>query len=109
MSGKYNKSDMLAAINLHCKKNGFYISYINKLTKLQLEAIIIKYDMNIEELMFELAELRDAEMIAREESKAKINVGIENIIGRIQMLLSFLNEEQKEKFYEYCDSQESNL
>jgi hypothetical protein len=62
--------------------------------------------MNIDELMVELGEKREAEMIAREEGKAKIS---ENIKGRIQMLLSFLNEEQKEKFYEYCNSQESNL
>ena len=60
---------------LRCK-NGFRISYINKLTKLQLESIIIKYDMNIDELMFELAEQREAEMIARQEGKGKISENI---------------------------------
>ena len=114
MASKYNKYDMIAAINLHfllrclttlsyyvvllhfllrclttlsyyvvllrclttlsyyVVKNGFRISYINKLTKLQLEAIIIKYDMNIDELMFELAEQREAEMIARHKGKIQM-------------------------------------
>ena len=59
-----------AAINLHYIKK--MDSDINKLTKIQLESIITKYDMNIDELIFELAEKREAEMIAREEGKARL-------------------------------------
>jgi hypothetical protein len=101
MSNKYSIIDMYGAINLYCRKNGFHISYLEKKKKKELEAIIKEYDINIDELLIEIALQRDL-------GKIKLNQGIINIADQIKMLISLLNDEQKEKFFEFCDSQKSN-
>ena len=101
MSNKYSTLDMYGAINLYCHKNGFHISYLEKKKKKELEAIIKEYDINIDELLIEIALQRDL-------GKIKLNQGIINIADQIKMLISLLNDEQKEKFFEFCDSQKSN-
>jgi len=108
MSVKYSRVEMLGAINLYCQENGFRISYLEKLRKSQLEAIIIKYNMNMNELLIELAKQRDIEKAFIEESKTKVEQGMTNIKDKITMLMSLLTDEQKEKFFEYCDSQKPN-
>ena len=105
MKGKYPRYDMIAAINLYSSKIGFHISYIEKKTKSQLEEIIIKYDINVDEMLFELDKQRELHTIAMQESQAKIDKAVNNIKGKIEMLISLLNDEQKEKYFEYCDSQ----
>jgi hypothetical protein len=105
MKGKYPRYDMIAAINLYSSKIGFHISYIEKLRKSQLEEIIIKYDINVDEMLFELDKQRELDTIAMQESQAKLDKKINNIKGKMDMLMSLLNDEQKEKYFEYCDSQ----
>jgi hypothetical protein len=105
MKGKYPRYDMIAAINLYSSKIGFHISYIEKLRKSQLEEIIIKYDINVDEMLFELDKQRELHTIAMQESQAKLDKKINNIKGKMDMLMSLLNDEQKEKYFEYCDSQ----
>jgi len=108
MSNKYSRLDMFGAINLYCIKNNFRISYLEKKRKKELEAIIKEYDLNIDELLIERAQQDELYEISMQESKIKLNQGIINITDKIKMLMSLLNDEQKEKFFEYCDSQESN-
>jgi hypothetical protein len=105
MKGKYPRYDMIGAINLYCSKNGFHISYMEKKTKSQLEAIIAKYDINVDEMLFELDKERELGSIAMQESQAKLDKAVNNIKGKIEMLISLLNDEQKEKYFEYCNSQ----
>jgi len=108
MSNKYSRLDMFAAINLYCIKNGFHISYLEKKRKKELEAIIKEYDINIDELLIENAKQKDLFEISMQESKIKQTQAIINITDKIKMLMSLLNDEQKEKFFEYCDSQQNN-
>ena len=96
---------MIAAINLYSSKIGFHISYVEKLRKSQLEAIIAKYDINVDEMLFELDKQRELHTIAMQESQAKFDKKINNVKGKMDMLMSLLNDEQKEKYFEYCDSQ----
>lgn len=103
MKGKYPRYDMIAAINLYSSKNGFHVSYIEKLRKSQLEAIIAKYDINVDEMLFEL----DKQHNALQESESQLHKSINNIKDKINMLQSLLNDEQKAKFYEFCVSQTS--
>jgi len=105
MKGKYPRYDMIAAINLYSSKIGFHISYVEKLRKSQLEEIIIKYDINVDEMLFELDKQRELHTIAMQESQAKVDKKINNIKGKMDMLMSLLNDQQKEKYFEYCDSQ----
>jgi hypothetical protein len=108
MSNKYSRLDMFGAINLYCIKNDLCIKYLEKKRKKELEAIIKEYDMNIDELLIENAKQNDLLEIEMQESKIKQNQGIINITDKIKMLMSLLNDEQKEKFFEFCDSQKSN-
>jgi hypothetical protein len=108
MKGKYPRYDMIGAINFYCSKNGLHVTYIEKKTKSQLEAIIVQYDINVDEMLFELAKERELGTIAMQEGQAKLDKAINNIKGKIQMLESLLNDEQKEKYFEYCDLQNSN-
>jgi len=105
MKGKYPRYDMIAAINLYSSKIGFHISYVEKLRKSQLEAIIAKYDINVDEMLFELDKQRELHTIAMQESQAKFDKKINNIKGKMDMLMSLLNDEQKEKYFEYCETQ----
>jgi hypothetical protein len=105
MKGKYPRYDMIAAINLYSSKIGFHISYIEKKTKAELEAIVAQYDINVDEMRSEEAKERELHTIAMQESQAKIDKKINNIKGKMDMLMSLLNDEQKEKYFEYCESQ----
>jgi hypothetical protein len=109
MIGKYPRYDMIGAINLYCSKNGLHVKYIEKLRKSQLEAIIIQYNINVDEMLFELAKERELGSIAMQESQAKLDKAVNNIKGKMDMLISLLNDEQKEKYFEYCNAQNSNL
>ena len=64
--------------------------------------------MNIDELLIERAQQDELYKISMQESKIKLNQGINNITDKIKMLMSLLNDEQKVKFFEYCESQDSN-
>jgi hypothetical protein len=102
MKGKYTRLDMIGAINFWCRKNELsYFTYIEKKTKAQLEEIIAQYDINVDEMLFEI----DKERNALQESETQLYKSINNIKGKINMLQSLLNDEQKEKYLEYCDSQ----
>lgn len=104
MTSKYRRYEMIGAINLFCSKNGFHISYIEKLKKSELEAIIIQYNINVDELLAEEAEKNNQLQESREKFKKTINL----IKDKIEMLESLLNDEQKEKYEEFCNSQTYN-
>ena len=108
MKGKYPRYDMIGAINLYCSKNGLHVKYIEKLRKSQLEAIIVQYDINVDEMLFEIAKQEETVKNFLQESQAMVDAGVQNIKGKIQMLISLLNDEQKEKYFEYCNAQNSN-
>jgi molybdopterin converting factor small subunit len=110
MTSMYRRYDMIGAINFWCSKNKLsYFTYIEKKTKAELEAIILKYDINVEELRAEQAKEREeaANIIAARAATIKKNIGF--LVDKIAMLESLLNDEQKEKYEEYCNSQHSNL
>jgi hypothetical protein len=106
---KYTRYDMIGAINYYSIKNGLHIKYVEKLRKAQLEEIIIQYDINIDEMLFELEKQNNSLDNLIEETKTLITNKMKPFKDKIEMLLSLLNDEQKEKFYEYCDSQQSNI
>jgi hypothetical protein len=108
MKGKYLRYDMIGAINSFCIKNDLHITYVEKLKKSELEAIIIQYDINVDELLAEAAEKHNQVEISLQESKEKIKKTIGFLVGKMEMLESLLNDEQKEKYEEYCNSQTSN-
>jgi len=110
MTSMYRRYDMIGAINFWCSKNKLsYFTYIEKKTKAELEAIILKYDINVEELRAEQAKEREeaANIIPKMQATIKKNIGF--LVDKIAMLESLLNDEQKEKYEEYCNSQHSNL
>jgi hypothetical protein len=108
MKGKHPRYDMIGAINFWCSKNGLgYFTYIEKKTKAELEAIVAKYDINVDEMLFEI-DKKDEDMrnmIPKMQQTIKKN--IDYILGKIEMLESLLNDEQKEKYMEFCHSQEN--
>jgi len=110
MSG-FTRNDMWGAISHYCFKNGLHITYLEKLRKSQLEEIIIKYDINVEEMLFEMEKQRESEANFTQNLTEKftqtVKKGLEVFKGKIQMLESLLNDEQKEKYLEYCDSLEN--
>jgi hypothetical protein len=109
MSGKYRRYDMICAINHWCSKNGgSYFTYIEKRRKSELEAIIIQYDINIDEMLLELAKEREKAENFIPELQSTIKKNIDLFVGKIQMLESLLTAEQHEKYIEYCNSQTSN-
>lgn len=108
MKGKYLRYDMIGAINSFCMKNHLHITYVEKLKKSELEAIITQYDINVDELLAEQAEKNNQVEISLQESKEKIKKTINFFKDRMEMLESLLNDEQKEKYEEYCNSQTSN-
>ena len=110
MTSMYRRYDMIGAINYWCCKNGLsYFTYIEKKTKAQLEQIVLQYDINVEELLAEEAQERKKMDNIIPEMQAKIKKNIDFLLNKIDMLESLLNEEQKEKYLEYCDLQNSNL
>lgn len=109
MKGKYTRYDMIGAINHWCSKNGLdYFTYIEKKTKSQLEEIVVYYDINIDEMLLELAQQREKAKNFIPNMEATIKKNIDFFVGKIQMLESLLNEEQKQKYFEYCNSQNSD-
>jgi NADH dehydrogenase/NADH:ubiquinone oxidoreductase subunit G len=106
----FTRLDMLGAIRHYCFKNGLHITNLEKLRKSQLEEIIIKYDINVEEMLFEKEkELETAQNFTqnlKEKFTQTIQKGLEVFKGKIEILESLLNDEQKEKYLEFCDSQE---
>ena len=107
MKGKYTRLDMIGAINQFCSNNDYHITYIEKKTKSQLEEIIVQYNINVDEMLFESAKEREEmdNIIPKMQSKIKKNIDF--LLDKIEMLESLLNDEQKEKYFEYCASQES--
>jgi len=114
MIGKYRRYDMIGAINFWCSKNGFsYFTYIEKKTKAELEEIVAQYNINVDEMLFEIAKERETSQnftqILKEKFTETVKKGLDVFKGKIEMLESLLNDEQREKYLEYCDSQQSNL
>jgi predicted DNA-binding ribbon-helix-helix protein len=112
MKGNYRRYDMIGAINFWCSKNGLgYFTYIEKKTKAQLEEIVAQYDINVDEMLFEIDKERETAANFPEKLKQNlaqtIQKNIDYFVDKIEMLESLLNDEQKEKYLEYCHSQNS--
>ena len=108
MTGKYRRYDMIGAINYWCMKNGgVHITYIEKKTKAELEAIVAQYDINVDEITAEEAKEREEAANIIPKMQATIKKNIVFLLDKIEMLESLLNDEQKEKYMEFCDSQEN--
>jgi hypothetical protein len=110
----YRRYDLIGAINFWCSKNGLsYFTYIEKKTKAQLEEIVAQYNINVDEMIAERTKEREKMDNFIPDLKATIKATIKKNIdvfkGKIEMLESLLNDEQKEKYEEYCNSQNSNL
>ena len=106
MTGKYRRYDMIGAINYYCMKNGgFHITYIEKKTKAELEAIVAQYNLNVDEIRAEEAKEREEAANVIPKMQATIKKNIDFLLDKIEMLESLLNDEQKEKYLEFCDSQ----
>jgi hypothetical protein len=107
MTGKYRRYDMIGAINYYCMKNGgSYFTYIEKKTKAELEAIVAQYNINVDEMRFEEAKEREEAANVIPKMQATIKKNIDFLLDKIEMLESLLNDEQKEKYMEFCNSQE---
>ena len=108
MIGKYRRYDMIGAINFWCSKNGgLHITYIEKKPKSELESIIVQYNINVDEMLFEMAKEREKMDNIIPEMQSKIKKNIDFLLDKIEMLESLLNDEQKEKYLEFCDLQNS--
>jgi hypothetical protein len=111
MIGKYRRYDMIGAINLYCIKNDLRITYIEKKTKSQLEEIVAQYNINVDEMLFEEAKQEEKlDSFAQnfvEGLQTEIKKNQDYFVGKIEMLESLLNDEQKEKYLEFCNSQNS--
>jgi arsenate reductase-like glutaredoxin family protein len=108
MSGKYRRYDMIGAINHWCRKNGgSYFTYIEKKTKAELETIIAQYDINVDEMRLEQAKEDEEAANIIPKMQATIKKNIDFLLDKIEMLESLLNNEQKEKYLEFCDSQKN--
>lgn len=108
MTGKYRRYDMIGAINYWCCKNELsYFTYIERKTKAELEAIVAQYDINVDEMRLEEAKEREEAANIIPNMQAKIKKNIDFLLDKIEMLESLLNDEQKEKYMEFCDSQNS--
>jgi len=107
MVGKYTRYDMIGAINYWCSKNGLsYFTYIEKKTKAELEAIVIEYNINVDEMRLERAKEDEEAANIIPKMQARIKKNIDFLLDKIEMLESLLNDEQREKYLEFCDSQE---
>lgn len=112
MTGKYRRYDMIGAINQFCINGGLHITYVEKKTKAELEAIVAQYDINVDEMLLEIAKKREKfdNFIPELQSKIQstIKKNIDFFLDKIQLLESLLTAEQHEKYIEYCNSQNSN-
>jgi hypothetical protein len=108
MKGKYRRYDMIGAINYWCSKNGSsYFTYIEKKTKAELEAIVAQYNINVDEMRFKQAKEREDARNVIPKMQARIKKNIDVLLDKIEMLESLLNDEQKVKYMEFCDSQQT--
>lgn len=112
MTGKYRRYDMIGAINQFCINNGgLHITYVEKKTKAELEAIVAQYDINVDEMTAESAkkeeEIRNFIPNLQATIQSTIKKNIDFLLDKIQMLESLLTAEQHEKYIEYCNSQNS--
>jgi len=108
MTGKYRRYDLIGAINFWCSKNGgSYFTYIEKKTKAELEAIVAQYNINVDEMLFEEAKQEEEAANVIPKMQAIIKKNIDFLLDKIEMLESLLNDEQKEKYLEFCNSQEN--
>lgn len=109
MKSKYTRYDMIGAINFWCSKNGgLHITYVEKKTKAELEAIVAQYDINVDEMTAESAKKEEEMRNFIPNLQATIKKNIDVLLDKIQMLESLLTAEQHEKYIEYCNSQTSN-
>jgi hypothetical protein len=108
MTGKYRRYDMIGAINQFCINNNLRITYVERKTKSQLEEIVAQYNINVDEMLFEEAKQDSFAQNFVEGLQTKIKKNQDYFVGKIEMLESLLNDEQKEKYLEYCNSQNSN-
>jgi hypothetical protein len=104
MPRKISRCDMMGAISLHFRKNGQYITCRRNSTKVELERFIQQYNMNIDSLLVELADEREAEKIEREKQEEEIRLKIENI----KMQVRNMTDEQRQKFNEYIEERIAN-
>ena len=105
MKGKYTRYDMIGAINHWCRKNGgSYFTYIEKKTKAQLEEIVAQYDINVDEMRAEYNKEQEEAANIIPNLQATIKKNIDFLLDKIKILESLLNDEQKEKYEEYCNS-----
>ena len=108
MKGKYRRYDMIGAINHYCMKNGgLHITYVERKTKAELEAIVAQYDINVDQMRYESAKAEEEMANFIPNLKAKIIKNVDVLLDKIEMLESLLNDEQKVKYMEFCDSQET--
>jgi hypothetical protein len=99
---------MIGAINYWCSKNGgSYFTYIEKKTKAELEAIVAQYDINVDEMRTERAKEEEERRNVIPKMQATIKKNIDFLLDKIEILESLLNDEQKEKYMEFCDLQNS--
>ena len=108
MKGKYRRYDMIGAINHYCMKNGgLHVTYVERKTKAELEAIVAQYDINVDQMRYESAKAEEEMANFIPNLKAKIKKNVDVLLDKIEMLESLLNDEQKEKYMEFCNSQEN--
>jgi hypothetical protein len=108
MKGKYRRYDMIGAINHYCMKNGgLHVTYVERKTKAELEAIVAQYDINVDQMRYESAKAEEEMANFIPNLKAKIKKNVDVLLDKIEMLESLLNDEQKEKYMEFCDLQNS--
>jgi len=112
MKGKYRRYDMIGAINRYCMKNDWlHITYVEKKTKAELEEIVAQYDINVDEMLFEMDDERETAQNFTQKLTEKFTETVKKSLdvfkGKIEMLESLLNDEQREKYMEFCDSQEN--
>ena len=108
MTSIYRRYDMIGAINFWCSKNGLsYFTYIEKKTKAELEAIVIQYDINVDEMRAEQAKEREEMDNFIPNLRATIKKNIDVLLDKIEMLESLLNDEQKVKYSEFLQKSQN--
>jgi hypothetical protein len=80
---------------------------MEKKTKAELEAIVIQYDINVEEMRFEQAKEREEAANIIPKMQATIKKNIDFLLDKIEILESLLNEEQKEKYMEFLQKSQN--
>jgi hypothetical protein len=104
MPRKISRYDMLDAISLYFRSIGQYSPCRQNSTKVELERFIQQYDINIDALLVELADEREAERIEREKREEEYRLTIENL----QMTIRNMTDEQIQKFNEYIEERIAN-